>query len=160
MQCSDVMKTDVESVLLTDSAQVAAMRMRVSNVGFLPVCDRSMRVLGTLTDRDLAMRVVAEDLPATTTVDQLLTPDVVSCFPDDEIGEAERLMAEHQKSRVLCVGLDGRLVGVISLSDLAQIDDGASAADTLRQVTVREARGHRGPSDAGNHAEERDELRR
>lgn len=140
MRCGDVMKTDVECAFLTDSAQVAALRMRVSNVGFLPVCDRSMRVLGTLTDRDLTMRLVAEDLPATTTVDRLLTPDVVACFPDDELGEALRLMAERKKSRILCVGRDGRLAGVVSLSDLAQVEDGAAAADALRRIAEREAR--------------------
>jgi len=141
MQCTDVMKTDVECLLLGHTAQVAAQRMRLMNVGFLPVCDDSMRVLGTITDRDLALRLVALDLPASsTTVDELLTPGAVACHPEDEIGDAARLMAEHRKSRILCVDDEGVLVGVISLSDIAQVEDGAAAADTLRQVTDREVR--------------------
>lgn len=141
MKCRDLMKSEVECLFLNDTAQIAAERMRDMNVGFLPVCDRSMRVLGTLTDRDLVLRLVAEDLSATsTTIDGLLTPHVVACFPDDDIEDAERLMAARQKSRIVCVDEGGELLGVISLSDLAQVEDGVGAADTLRQVTGREAR--------------------
>jgi CBS domain-containing protein len=140
VQCRDLMRTDVETLLPTDTAQAAAQRMREANIGFLPVCDRSMRVLGTLTDRDIALRLVADSLPAWTTIAVLMTPEVVACAPGDDLGEAERLMGERQKSRLLCVDDHTRLLGVISLSDIARVEDDAQAAATLRQVTEREAR--------------------
>ncbi|HMK72776.1 MAG TPA: CBS domain-containing protein [Myxococcaceae bacterium] len=143
MKCKDLMKRDVECLLLAHTAQVAAQRMRLMNVGFLPVCDDSMQVLGTITDRDLALRLVALDLPASsTTVDELLTPGAVACHPEDDIEEAARLMAERRVSRILIVDDEGTLVGVISLSDIARIENGAAAAETLRQVVDREVRVH------------------
>jgi CBS domain-containing protein len=143
MQCKDLMKRDVECLLLAHTAQVAAQRMRLMNVGFLPVCNEAMQVLGTLTDRDLALRLVALDLPASsTTVDELLTPGAVACHPEDEIGGAARLMADRRVSRILVVDDEGVLVGVISLSDIARLEAGPSAAETLRQVADREVRMH------------------
>ena len=69
-----------------------------------------------------------------------MTEEVVACSPQDDIREAERVMAENHKSRIMCNDDDGRLVGVISLSDIAQHEGGARASDTLRQVSEREAR--------------------
>ncbi len=135
------MKTDVECHLPSDTAQVAAQKMRKENIGFLPVCDESMRVLGTLTDRDITLRAVADSLPAWTKVATLMTRELVACHPGDEIREAQRVMAERRKSQILCINNKSRLVGVISLSDLAQIDDGHRASTVLQRVTEREVRG-------------------
>jgi CBS domain-containing protein len=139
MKCSDIMKTDIECVSPEASIQTAARLMRDQNIGFLPVCDREMRVVGTVTDRDLAIRAVADSLPPETRVDMLMTREVVACRPDDKLEHARELMARHHKSRIMCLGATGRLEGVISLSDLAQLD-GFSGLDTLRQVASREAR--------------------
>src|SRR5262245_15465959 len=124
MRCEQIMKREVESVGPRDTVQTAARKMRNENVGFLPVCEPSNRVLGTLTDRDLALRVIADGLPATTEVADVMTPEIIACRPKDDIRKAQELMAEHQKSRMLCLDEAGHLVGVISLSDIAQRESG------------------------------------
>ena len=124
MRCREIMKKDVECVSATDTAQAAAKRMRDVNVGFLPVCDQSKRVLGTITDRDLAIRVLADASPSTTRMEDVMTREVVCCRPDDELEEAENLMAKNQKSRIVVIDSGGALVGVISLSDIAQREAG------------------------------------
>lgn len=140
MLCSEIMKTSIECVRPTDTVLVAAQRMRDSNVGFLPVCDDDLHVLGTITDRDIVIRQVAGERPLKTPVDELMTCDVVACSPGDDVRKAEKLMAEHQKSRMMCVDDAGKLVGVLSLSDIAQVEESARAAETMRKITEREVR--------------------
>lgn len=142
-QCYDIMKRSIECLSANDAVVDAAKAMRDQNIGFLPVCNKDMRVSGTVTDRDIAIRFVAEQRPASTTVSQIMTREVVTCAPEDEIDIAEELMAEHQKSRIMCVDKHGRLVGIISLSDIAEFD-GGHAAIMLNEISRREAR-----SDAG-----------
>jgi CBS domain-containing protein len=139
MRCEQLMKSDVEFISPEDTITAAATRMRDCNIGFLPVCDRDGRVVGTLTDRDIATRVVAAGLPGRTPVSQVMTDEVVACHPHDEIREAERLMAGYHKSRIVCVDNDDHVVGVISLSDLAQHEVSRAMATVLRKVTEREA---------------------
>lgn len=140
MRCEEIMKRDVECLSPRNTIEDAALRMRDSNVGFLPVCDPSKKVLGTLTDRDIVVRCVAARAPMSTLVETVMTREVVACRPQDDIQRAEQLMAQHAKSRIMCLDENGRLVGVISLSDIAQVEDGARALDTLRQVSQREVR--------------------
>jgi CBS domain-containing protein len=136
MLCEDIMKTDVESVSPIDTIEDAARKMRDENLGFLPVCDETRQVLGTITDRDIAIRGVAESLPGTTPVEDVMTSEVVSCSPKDTVDTALQLMAENHKSRIMCLDDEGRLIGIISLSDIAQLVGDAS--ETLRQVSDRE----------------------
>jgi CBS domain-containing protein len=140
MRCEEIMKRDVACLSPQDTVQSAAKRMRDENVGFLPVCDSAKKVLGTVTDRDLTVRVLAHARPVTTAVNDVLTPEVIACRPDDELRKAEDLMSKHRKSRIMCVDRTGRLVGVISLSDIAQRESGVRVARTLRDVSEREAR--------------------
>lgn len=137
MRCEEVMRKDVERVLPMAPASEAARRMRERNVGFLPVCDESGKVLGTVTDRDLALRVLGERRDPDVPVRDIMTPGVVACRPHDDLADAERRMAELRKSRIVCVDAAGRLVGVISLSDLVQRDEPAAAVRTMRWVTSR-----------------------
>jgi CBS domain-containing protein len=139
MLCEEIMKRDIECLSSQDTVQAAARKMLDANVGFLPICDVSKKVLGTLTDRDIAIRVVATGKPDTTRVADVMTKEVVACRPKDDIDKAEQLMGKNQKSRILCVDDAGKLVGVISLSDIAQ-RDGSHVAQTMREVTEREAR--------------------
>jgi CBS domain-containing protein len=140
MKCKDIMKTDVESISPPSSIQKAAMLMRAQNVGFLPVCEAGLRIVGAVTDRDIAIRAVAEGLPASTPVSELMSRDIVACQVDDDLDQARILMAQHRKSRIVCVNREGRLEGVISLSDIAQLDE-ESGLETLRSVSSREVRG-------------------
>jgi CBS domain-containing protein len=133
------MKRDVTCVAPEEASKQAARKMREQNVGFLPVCDAQGRILGTITDRDIAVRLVADDRPASTPVEQIMTREVVAARPSDDIREAHKLMAQRRKSRIMCVDDAGRLVGVISLSDIAQNDDSGRTAETLQKVSEREA---------------------
>jgi len=139
MNCEQIMKQVVECVGPDDLVRDAAERMRDENIGFLPVCDDDRRALGTITDRDITVRVVADDRPNSTRIEEVMTREVVACRATDDISVAQELMGHHQKSRIICTDEDGRLVGVISLSDIAQ-DNGGEAVRTLREVTGREAR--------------------
>lgn len=139
MNCEQIMKTDIECVSPETTVRDVARRMRDHQIGFLPVCDEFMRPLGAVTDRDLALRVLAEDRSAETEVSTVMTSEVVACRPEDDLEYARELMAQRHKSRIMCVSRAGRLEGIISLSDIAQRDERSGAA-TLRQVSEREAR--------------------
>jgi CBS domain-containing protein len=141
MRAEEIMKKDVECLLEQDTIQQASRRMRDYNIGFLPVCDAQGRAIGTLTDRDIAIRVCAEDrLPGATNVSEVMTREVVTCKLGDDLRECEKKMAEHKKSRIMVTDANDKLVGVISLSDIAEKEPGDLAAKTLREVASREAR--------------------
>jgi CBS domain-containing protein len=134
------MKSNVECITTKDTVQAAATKMRDDNIGFLPVCDDGKKVLGTVTDRDIAIRACASDRPASSTrISDVMTKEVVACKPSDDITRAQQLMSQHHKSRMLCVDDSGRLVGVISLSDIAQ-HLASTSGQTLRDISEREAR--------------------
>lgn len=138
MLCSEIMKSEIECLSSSDTADLAARKMRDHNVGFLPVCDEALHAVGTLTDRDIAVRLVAKNLSLVTPVGDLMSMDVVACRPTDDVRKAEELMGLHRVSRILCIEDDGTLAGVISLSDIVQHESPAIAAQTLKDVTARE----------------------
>lgn len=139
MLCSELMKTDIECVSPMTPVKEAAQRMRDQNIGFLPVCDERMRPIGTITDRDIAIRVVAEGYPASTPVETFITYEVVSCDSEDDVSFARHLMAQNRVSRIICTNRKGRVEGIISLSDIAGLD-AVDAARTLADVAGRESR--------------------
>ena len=141
MKCQDLMKTDVHCAKESDTVQSAARKMRDENIGFLPVCNESGRVVGTLTDRDVAIRLATEDRRSDECrVDEIMTREVVACRPSDDLAQAERLMATSKKSRIVVLDQGGELRGVISLSDVAERDSATRAAVTMRNVSARETR--------------------
>lgn len=139
MKLSEIMKSDASCVAPGDTIQDAARQMKEKNIGFLPVCDDSDKVLGTLTDRDITIRVVAAGKPLSTRVEDVMSRDVIAARPDDDLLRAENLMSNQQKSRLVVTDDQGKLEGVISLSDLTK-NDVDSGARTMRGVTNREAR--------------------
>jgi CBS domain-containing protein len=139
MLCEEVMKKEVQCCGEKDSVQHAAKRMRDYNVGFLPICDDQAHVLGTITDRDIAIRVVAEGKEFDTLCTDVMSREIVSCGPQDNLLKAEQLMSEHQKSRMLVIDEDGILAGVISLSDIAQHESDRHVARVMREVSDRES---------------------
>ena len=140
MKCYEVMKRPVSYLSPKDSCQDAAIKMREENVGFLPVCDAHRKVLGTVTDRDIAIRLVAERHEPTTSVEEIMSRELVSCSENDDLRQAEELMGQHHKSRILCLDAKGFLVGVISLSDVARVEEASRVKDTWRRVAEREVR--------------------
>lgn len=137
MQCSDVMVRDVHTCRESQTIADCARLMRANNVGFVPIVDRDGNVLGTVTDRDLVIRALAEGAKPKTKVSEVMSKALVSCRADEDLAAVEQRMGEAKKSRILV--LDGRrCVGVISLSDIAQREQDARSGALLRQVTRRE----------------------
>lgn len=143
MLCREIMKTEVQSFHTTDSVMEIARRMREVNIGFVPICDRGGHPLGAVTDRDVALRVCAEDKKASRVhAGDIMTNETVTCRDLDEVERAEELMAEHHKSRIMVVDARDRLVGVISMSDLVSDEGDTRAVATLRRIAEREVHLH------------------
>ena len=141
MRCEELMKEDVRCVEPSETVKAAAIRLRDENIGFLPVCGSDARVLGTLTDRDIAVRVDAAGLSAShCLVADVMTPEVVFVRRAEEFEKAEQLMRQEKKSRIIVVDDGGHMCGIISLSDIATFEDPARAGETLRDVSSREVR--------------------
>ncbi len=134
----DVMTHGAECIRPAASLQEAAQKMKNLDVGPLPVCGDNDRLVGMITDRDITVRAVAEACdPRTTTVKDVMTPDVVYCFDDQDVQEAARLMKEHQVRRLVVLNRDKRLAGIVSLGDLAvETGDENLAGKTLEQVSL------------------------
>src|SRR3954454_7935304 len=120
MQLKDIMTPDVECVRPGDTLQEAARKMKSLDVGPMPVCGDDDKIIGMLTDRDITIRATAEGLdPKTTKVQDAMSEDVVWCFEDEDTDAAAKLMQERQVRRLLVMSRDKRLVGIVSLGDLA-----------------------------------------
>lgn len=139
MRVDEVMKTQVECIQRESTLGDAARRMKDYDVGFLPVCDAANHPVGAVTDRDLAVRGLAKKLGPEDPVSEVMSSELLACRPTDDIQEAEALMARDRKARIMVTDPSGKLVGVISLSDLIERDE-RRAVHTLRQVSAREAR--------------------
>ncbi len=138
MLCEQIMNRNVKSLKEQDTALTAAKVMRDANVGFLPVIGGTGKVVGAVTDRDLVVRLAADSGAMTTPVTNLMSRDLVTCNPRDDLHRAEQLMQDHKKSRIVCVDDQGRAMGVISLSDIAQHEDGSQLGKLVRSITSRE----------------------
>ncbi len=136
MQIKDVMSRKVISISPEESAAVAARLLAQHNIGALPVCGREGQLRGVLTDRDIVLRcVAAEDDVRTSRVSDLMTRRVVSVHPEDSLEQAAALMADAQVRR-LPVEQGGRLVGMLSLADLACLpQEGQDAGAALRRIS-------------------------
>src|SRR5262245_51654184 len=137
MRCHDVMKREVVFLGEQHTLHDAAKKMRDKDVGFLPVCDARGKVLGTLTDRDIVIRALTSTLPPGTPVTEIMTTGIVGCHPEDSIELAEDLMVRFKKSRIVVVDDEGILLGVVSLSDVAEHASPRQTQSTIRGVTDR-----------------------
>jgi CBS domain-containing protein len=136
MKLNEIMTREVEVVHPDDSLQTAAQKMRYRDVGFLPVCDGD-RLVGVLTDRDIALRATAEGVnPKTSLSKEWITNPIVYCFDDQDVEEAAQLMREHQIRRLVILDRDNkRLVGVVSLGDLATNVEEGQSGKVLQEVS-------------------------
>jgi CBS domain-containing protein len=117
---ADFMTRMIETIGPTATIQEAAERMKSENVGSLPVCQDS-RLVGTLTDRDITVRVTAEGRdPRATLVRDAMTRDLVTVRPQQDILDAEQLMYDHQVRRLPVTEADGRLAGYVTLATIAR----------------------------------------
>lgn len=136
MQLRDVMTRDVEVIRPDAPIREAAQKMREIDVGPIPVCDGE-RVIGLITDRDITIRAVADGCdPNKTAVRDVMTPGLTFCFEDQNLEQAAALMAERQVRRLPILDQNKRLVGIVSLGDLAcEGHDEARAGRTLEEVS-------------------------
>ena len=114
----DVMMPEVRSVSRSTSVREAARLMREADAGALPVVE-SERVVGIVTDRDIALRIVGADKSPDTPVGEIASGDLVSVRPEQDLDEALRVMARYQVRRLPVVEEDGRLVGIFAQADAA-----------------------------------------
>jgi len=123
MICRDVMTKSPACCVPGDSASKAAQLMRQQDVGPIPIVDASERLIGIVTDRDLAIKVVADGKDSrTTTVSEIMTRNVVACHEEDNLQDALSTMAGYQIRRLPVIDHNGHLCGIISQADLAQCD--------------------------------------
>ena len=135
MQLSNIMSHDVEVISPDSTIQDAADKMKSLDVGSLPVCDGT-RLLGMLTDRDIAVRAVAAGCPPSTSVRDAMTPYVTCCFDDEDVQRAAKVMQEKQIRRLPVLNHDKRLVGIVSLGDIAtQTGDKTLSGKSLEEVS-------------------------
>ena len=135
MQVSQILTRDVETIRPDTSVKEAAQRMRSMDVGALPVCDGS-HLLGMVTDRDITIRITAEGRDANNTRGtEAMTPEVDFVFEDADVQEAARIMRDRQIRRLPVVSRDKKLVGIVSLGDLAVAGDDRTSGDTLQQIS-------------------------
>ena len=131
----DVMSSNVCSVDADKTVAYAAKMMRDEDVGLAPVVEGD-RLVGTLTDRDVALRVVAEGRdPESTSVGEVASTDLVTIDPEQTLDEALRLMAQHQVRRLPVVEEDGRLVGVVAQADVAREGDDRRTGEVVEQIS-------------------------
>jgi CBS domain-containing protein len=122
MHVSEIMTPDVRIADPEMTIREVAGIMASIDAGFMPVGEND-RLVGTITDRDIAVRAVAEGKGPDTKVRDVMTRDVKYCFVDDEVSEVARNMADIQVRRLPVLNRDKRLVGVLSLGDLAVDED-------------------------------------
>ena len=136
MKVREIMTNPVVRINPDETVAVAARVLEHYNIGILPVCGSDGRLCGMVTDRDLVTRCLAAGKsPASTSVRDVMTPQVVSVRPDMETGVAAHLMGRQQVRRLPVVE-NGKLCGMVTLGDLARREESApDATDALTDIT-------------------------
>ena len=137
MKISDIMTRNVEVARPTDTIQTVAQRMADLDVGSMPVCDGD-RLLGMITDRDLAIRALAKGRSGDTPVTEMMTPDIEYSFEDDDLHEVAEKMASQQIRRLPIVNRDKKLVGIVALADIAREDKDKRVGETVEKISQPE----------------------
>ena len=136
MQLKEIMTPQVEVIAPEATIREAAEKMSHLDIGPLPVCDGE-RLVGMVTDRDITVRAVAEGRdPVTTLVREVMTPDLVYGFDDQDVQDAAHLMEQYQIRRLPVLNRSKQLVGIVALGDLA-VHPGQQplAGEVLEQVS-------------------------
>ncbi len=148
---SDVMTERPRAVEPQTSVREAARLMEVDDVGSLPLVEDGARLVGVVTDRDIAIRVVAHGLdPETTGVGDVASRELVTLTPDDDLDEALTLMASAQVRRLPIVVRDDELVGMVSQADIARTAKEKQVGEVVEAIS----RAPRGPRVSGGDLNE------
>ena len=135
MKISDVMTTDVETVSADQTAREAAAFMLRADAGSIPVCDGD-RVIGMITDRDIAVRGVAEGRGPDPPVSELMSDGIICAREDEDVKSVAQRMSEEQVRRLPVLDADEKLIGIVSLGDLTRETDGIAAHEALEGVSA------------------------
>ena len=134
MKVSKCMTRDVELVSPTQTIRDAAQMMAELDAGALPV-QQDDRLVGMITDRDIAVRAVAQGKSPETPVRDVMSHELLYCFDDQEIEDVSRNMGEVKVRRLPVVNRDKRLVGIISIGDLALKEEQTLTGSTLARIS-------------------------
>jgi CBS domain-containing protein len=131
----ELMSSNPRAIAPDQTVVDAAKIMRDENVGIAPVTEGD-RLVGTITDRDITIRVVAEAKdPSSTKVLDVASKDIVAVEPHQDLSEALRLMAQHQVRRLPVVEEDGRLVGILAQADVALASDDTATGELVEEIS-------------------------
>jgi CBS domain-containing protein len=133
MKVSECMSKDVQLATPTETVREAAGKMRKIDAGVLPVEDND-RLVGMITDRDIALRTIGEGKGPDTHVGDVMSKKVRYCFDDEELEAVSRQMGEFQVRRLPVLNREKRLGGILSLGDVSHADD-KSSAKALRDIS-------------------------
>jgi CBS domain-containing protein len=134
-QLKDLMSRDVKVINPDMTICEAAQKMRDGDFGMLPVGEDD-RMIGTISDRDIAIRAVAEGLDADTKVREVMTDGIAWAYEDDSVEKAANIMSERQVRRLPVVNREKRLVGIVALGDFAvESSEIKPAAKALSEIS-------------------------
>ena len=138
-KCSEVMTSKPVCCVPNDMVSRAAKLMKVGNIGAIPVVEdeKQRKLVGIVTDRDLALHIVAEGRdPKSTKVGAVMTANVVTCTADDDLQKALDAMAAHQLRRIPVVDSENQLVGIIAQADVAtRVDQPEKTAEVVKEIS-------------------------
>ena len=138
-KCNEVMTKDPVCCLPNDSVAKAAELMQSGNIGSIPVIEnvQNQKLVGIVTDRDLALKIVAQGRDAKSTkVEAVMTHKVVTCLANDDLQKALDAMAEHQLRRIPVVDNENKIVGIIAQADVAtRIDQPEKTAEMVKEIS-------------------------
>jgi CBS domain-containing protein len=133
MKVKDAMTRDVRTANPDETVRKAAQMMASLDAGVLPVGEND-RLVGMITDRDIAIRGVAEGKGPNAKVREVMTQDVKYCFEDQDVDEVTRNMGDIQVRRLPVLDREKRLIGIVSLGDIAATEDGSATAQALQMI--------------------------
>jgi CBS domain-containing protein len=134
-QIKELMTVKPRTVKTGDSIVDAAKLMKGEDTGVAPIVDGD-RLVGVITDRDIAIRVVAEGRdPQSTKVEEVASRNLVTVDPQQDLDEALRLMAQHQVRRLPVVEEDGKLVGILAQADVARHADSSRTGEVVEEIS-------------------------
>ena len=138
-KCNEVMTKKIICCLPDDKVTKAAQMMKRGNIGSIPVIEteKSRRLVGIVTDRDLAMKIVAKGgEPKSTKVKAVMTRKVVTCRADDDVQKALDAMSKHQLRRILIVDKDNVILGIIAQADVAtRVNQPEKTASMVKKIS-------------------------
>jgi CBS domain-containing protein len=145
MKVDEVMTPNPTVISPAQSIRDAARRMAECDAGVLPVGEND-RLVGMITDRDIAIRAVAEDRGPDTPVREVMSQEVLYCFDDEDVDDVARNMGEQQVRRLPVVNRDKRLVGIVSIGDVSRRADANTTRSALQRISHPSGAHNQAPS--------------